>query len=99
MAEKDSMDRGSDGPRTNQAQDIHDQGIALVHVVDAYPTQLRLSDLGRELTDGSGDFAERDRIERAARDLVAVGLLFRCDGLLLPTRAALRFNEIVREGV
>jgi hypothetical protein len=93
------MDRGSGGLRSNAAQDRHDQGIALVHVVDAYPTSLRLSDLVRELTADSEDFAERNRIERAVRDLVAVGLLFRCEGLVLPTRAALCFNEIVREGV
>jgi hypothetical protein len=35
----------------------------------------------------------------AVRDLVGVGLLFRSDGLVLPTRAALRFNEILGEGV
>jgi hypothetical protein len=39
-----------------------------------------------------------DAIERAVRDLVGVGLLFRSEGLVLPTRAALRFNEILGEG-
>jgi hypothetical protein len=80
---------------TTAAQDRHDQGIVLVHVVHHYPANFRLSDLVRELTDDSGDFAERDRIERAVVDLVAVGLLFRCDGLVLPTRAALRFHEVL----
>ena len=91
------IDAGDPDVQSNAAQDRHDQGIVLVHVVDAYPTQLRLSDLVRELTDDSEDFAERDRIERAVRDLVAVGLLFRCDGLVLPTRAALRFNEVLQD--
>ena len=45
------------------------------------------------------DFAQRDAIERAVRDLVGVGLLFRSDGLILPTRAGLRFNEILGEGL
>jgi hypothetical protein len=80
---------------TNAAQDRYDQGIVLVHVVHQYPTQFRVSDLVRELTDGSKDFEERDRIERAVRDLVAVGLLFRSDALALPTRAALRFYEVL----
>jgi hypothetical protein len=31
--------------------------------------------------------------------LIGFGLLFRCQGLVLPTRAALRFNEILGEGV
>jgi hypothetical protein len=47
---------------------------------------------------GAADFAQRDAIERAVRDLVGVGLLFRSDRLVLPTRAALRFNEILGEG-
>jgi hypothetical protein len=47
----------------------------------------------------AADFAQRDAIERAVRDLTGVGLLFRSDGLVLPTRAALRFNEILGEGM
>jgi hypothetical protein len=85
------------GTESNAAQDRHDQGIVLVHVVHHYPTNFRLSDLVRELIAESGDFGERDRIERAMRDLVAVGLLFRCNGLVLPTRAALRAYEVLQD--
>jgi len=95
MADQDSMDSGSSSARSNAAQDLHDQGVVLIHVLSIYPTQLRLSELIRELTDGSGDFAEQDRIERAVRDLSGAGLLFRCEGVVLPTRAALRFNQIL----
>jgi hypothetical protein len=91
------MDRGSSSARSNAAQDFRDQGVVLIHVLTIYPTQLRLSDLVRELTDDPADFAQRDGIERAVRDLAAVGLLFRCEGLVLPTRAALRFNCILDE--
>ena len=56
-------------------------------------------DLVREITAGSADFAEGDRIERAVCELVGVGLFFRSDELVLPTRAALRFDELLREGV
>jgi hypothetical protein len=55
---------------------------------------MRLLELIRELTGGTGEFSEGDRIERAVRELIGVGLLFRCEGLVLPTRAALRFNQI-----
>lgn len=89
------IDAGEPSTRSNAAQDLHDQGVVLIHVLSMYPTHLRLSDLIRELTDGSGDFAERDRIERAVRELSGAGLLFRCEGLVLPTRAALRFNQIL----
>lgn len=78
------------------AQDRHDQGIVLVHVVHHYPTNFRVSDLVRELTDGS-DFAKRDRIERAISDLIKVGLLFRCEALVLPTRAALRAYAVLED--
>lgn len=49
---------GQDG-RSNADQDRQDQRVVLAHVVDAHPAQLRLSDLIRELTDDSDDFAQR----------------------------------------
>jgi hypothetical protein len=88
-----------DDRASTAAQDLHDQGVVLIHVLTIYPAQLRLLELVQEITAGSADFAEGDRVERAVRDLVGVGLLFRGDGLVLPTRAALRFNEILGEGV
>jgi|ERR1043166_1400014 hypothetical protein len=97
MADEDSMDRGASSPRSNAAQDLHDQGVVLIHVLTIYPTHMRLLELIRELTDDSGDFSEGDRIERAVRELIGVGLLFRCEGLVLPTRAALRFNQILTD--
>jgi hypothetical protein len=89
------IDADQPGVRSNAAQELHDQGVVLIHVLSIYPTHLRLLELVRELTDGSGSFEEGDRIERAVRDLIGVGLLFRCEGLVLPTRAALRFNQIL----
>jgi hypothetical protein len=86
---------GEASVRSNAAQELHDQGVVLIHVLSIYPTHLRLLELVRELTDGSGNFEEGDRIERAVRDLIGVGLLFRCEGVVLPTRAALRFNQIL----
>jgi len=93
---EDRPDSGNSS--TNAGQDIQDQGVVLTQVLAIHPTQLRLLELVREITAGSSDFAEADRIERAVRDLIGVGLLFRCDGAVLPTRAALRFNEILGEG-
>ncbi len=88
-----------DGRASTAAQDLHDQGVVLIQVLTLWPTHLRLSELVREISTGAADFAQRDAIERAVRDLTAVGLLFRSDGLVLPTRAALRFNEILGEGM
>lgn len=72
---------------------------ALVQVLTLHPTQLRLSELVLEIVAGTPDFAQKDAIERAVRDLVAAGLLFRNGELVLPTRAALRFDEIFGEGM
>lgn len=64
------------------------------HVVEVHPTTLRLSDLIRELGDPE-DFSRRDAIERAVRDLVAGGALFRCEGVVLPTRQALYLWDVL----
>lgn len=76
------------------AEDLQDEAAVLGHVVDNHPTTLRLSDLIRELGDPE-DFAKRDRIERAVRELVRTGLLFKCEGAVLPTRPALRAYEVL----
>jgi hypothetical protein len=74
-------------------EDRQTERAVLSHVIDAHPNTLRLSDLIRELGDDE-DFAKRDGIERAVRDLVKGGLLFRCEGAVLPTRAALYLAEL-----
>lgn len=99
MASTDSMDCGPDRTQSNDLKDLHDQGVVLIHVLTLHPAHVRLAELVREVTAGSADFADTDRFHRAARDLVSVDLLFVSDELLLPTRAALRFNEIVTAGV
>ena len=81
---------------SNAAEDRKDERAALSHVVESYPDTLRLSDLLRELGDPD-DPTERDRIERAVRELVKAGLLFRCEGAVLPTRTALRAYELLIE--
>ncbi len=77
------------------AHDLHDQGVVLIHVPTIYPAHLRMLEVVRELTGDLDSFAKGGQIERAMRDLIGVGLFFRCEGLVLPTRAALRFNQIL----
>jgi hypothetical protein len=85
-------------PSPNHKQDIRDQGIVLMHVLALHPTNLIVPDLVRELTDGSTEFAEGDNAERAIRDLTGVGLLHCLGGMVVPTRAALRFVQILNGG-
>lgn len=78
----------------NAAEDRRDEGVVLRHVVYAHPATLRLSDVLRELS-GSDSFGDRDRIERAVRELVKGGLLFKCEGAVLPTRQALYLWDVL----
>ena len=71
-----------------EAEDRRDEGAVLRHVVETHPATLRLSGLIHELSDDES-FGGRDRIERAVRELVKGGLLFRCEGVILPTRQSL----------
>lgn len=78
------------------AEDLREERAIFVHVVESFPETLRLSDLIRELGEPE-DFGRRDGIERAVRELVRGGLLFRCEGVVLPTRTALRAYELLGE--
>ena len=60
-----------------------------------HPTQVTLEELIREVAADPDAFAERDAIERAVRDLARAGLLHRSGELVLPSRAALRFSELL----
>jgi hypothetical protein len=81
---------------TNAAEDLKDERAVFAHLVETFPQTLRLSDLIREMG-GAEDFSKRDSTERAVRELVRGGLLFRCSGAVLPTRAALRAYELLVE--
>jgi predicted DCC family thiol-disulfide oxidoreductase YuxK len=81
---------------TNAAEDMREESAVLVHLIETFPQTLRLSDVVREMGGGE-DFSKRDAIERAVRELMRGGLLFRCSGAVLPTRAALRAYELFAE--
>ena len=79
---------------SNAVEDDNHQRTILVHVIESLPTALRLMDLIREVGDPD-DFAKRDAVERAVRDLVKGGLLFRCEDAVLPTRQAVLAYELL----
>jgi len=88
--------RDSDSWTGTAKQDIQDQGVVLLQVLALHPAQLTIAELVREITAGAAEFEEDDRFERAARDLVAAGLLRFGAGTVLPTRAALHFDRLSR---
>jgi DNA-binding HxlR family transcriptional regulator len=81
--------------RTTLVEDEDFESVVLQRLLDLHPTQLTVSELSRELGGDRGGFAERDALERAIRDLAAAGLLHRSEEFVAPTRAALRFSELL----
>jgi hypothetical protein len=81
--------------KTTWAEDEDVESAVLRQLLDLHPTRLTLAELTREFGVGCGDFAGRDAVERAVRDLAAAGLLNRGEEFVAPTRAALRFDELL----
>jgi hypothetical protein len=71
------------------------EATVLCQVLLLHPTQITLEELVRDVAANPEEFAERDAIERAARDLSRAGLLHRSGEFVLPSRAALRFSELL----
>ena len=99
MAKQNPTGDGADAGTATAALDLRDQGVILVHVLTLHPASLRLAELVAEVTGGSADFEAGDRFERGVTDLIGVGLLFEAGERISPTRAAVRFNEVVATGL
>lgn len=87
----DKVIGAEDQRATTLDDDDRAQASVLREVLWMYPEPITLAELTREMTVASDRFGDRDRIERAVRDLIATGLLYkRDDDLVIPTRAAVR---------
>jgi hypothetical protein len=85
---------GDDDIESTAREDALIESAVLSLVLAHHPTQLTLVELLRQIVDDPGSFAERDAVERAVRDLAGAGLLHRNGEIVLPTLAALRFDEL-----
>ena len=81
--------------KTTWVEDEEVESAVLRQLLDLHPTRLTLEELTREFSTRPNDFAAHDAVERAVRDLAAAGLLHRGEEFVAPTRAALRFNELL----
>jgi predicted transcriptional regulator len=81
--------------RTNRGEDEAIESAVLHQLLDLHPARLTLEELKRELGTDREGYADRDALERAVRDLAAVGLLHRETEFVEPTRAAVRFSELL----
>jgi hypothetical protein len=70
-----------------EEDDLYEQAV-LRHILYWQPTILRMGDLAREVRPVPSDSASRDAVERAVRELVKVGLLYRQGECVLPTPMA-----------
>jgi hypothetical protein len=85
----------SDEIQSTVREDMATETAILAHLLALHPCRVTFEELLGEIAEDPADFAQRDGVERAVRDLVAAGLVHRGDGFVLPSRAALRFEELL----
>jgi len=99
MATSNPTDSGLGRFQLNREEDARQEAAVLHRVLESHPDAFTKDELIREMTQGSGstEFSEVDANERAVRDLAAAGLLhpLGAEEFVRPTRAALRFFELV----
>jgi hypothetical protein len=81
--------------RTPADEDAAIEAAVLRQLLTLHPVQVTVEELLRELGVEPEDYPRRDAVERAVRDLSAAGLLHRLDDFAIPSRAALRFDELM----
>jgi hypothetical protein len=81
--------------RSPADEDAATESAVLQHVLALHPALASPEELLRVLGGERSDFAQRDAIERAVRDLVGAGLLHNDGRLVAPTLAALRFDRLL----
>jgi hypothetical protein len=82
-----------DGTPPLTEEDKTGQAVLTV-LLHAHPAQRSIDEVVRELTDDPDEFAARDAIHNAVRNLVCAGLLHRNGQFVFATRAAVRFDEL-----
>jgi hypothetical protein len=81
--------------RSPGADDATIEAAVLRQLLTLHPVQLTLEETVREIAGAADDFALRDAVERAVRELAVAGLVHRSGDVVLPSRAALRFHELL----
>jgi len=81
--------------RTPNTDDATTEAAVLRQLLALHPVQLTREELVREVAGDSDEFAATDAVERAIRELSATGLVHGSGDVVLPSRAALRFDELL----
>jgi len=85
-----------DDTRITANEDTRTEAAVLRWLVALHPAPITFEELLRAVCEEPDDFAQRDAVERAVRDLTTAGLLHRSGALVVPSRAALRFDQLER---
>jgi hypothetical protein len=94
MADENPTDRNSEAIPQAQQDEIIER-VVLTQVLVLHPAQLTILELALRMDRACEDVAQKDAVERAVRELSRDGLLF-CDcRRISPSRAALRFEELL----
>ena len=88
---------GRDHIRTTREEDRGFEAAVLQQILAIHPSPVTLAELVDEIAGKGCNFAQRDAVERAVHALAGCGLLHRNEALVLPSRAALRFDELLGE--
>lgn len=95
MADDNPMDRDTADAISPEKQDEMTERAVLTQILFLHPDRLTILDLSLQIEGDSESFAKKDAVERAVRELSRDGLLA-CDcRRIWPTRAALRFEELL----
>ncbi len=84
-----------DESRATDREDAAVEATVLRQLLLVHPAQVTVGELVRDLADDPESFSERDAVELAVRDLARCGLLHRNGEFAIPSRAALRFDELL----
>lgn len=84
-----------DETRSPSAQDTTIEAAVLRQLLALHPVQLTVGELALEIGGQTADFAQTDAVERAVRELAAAGLVHRVGDVVIPSRAALRLDELL----
>jgi hypothetical protein len=89
------MRQGSPDLASRARQDAIIEQAVLTQVLVLHPAQFTILELATKMEADCEDFAKKDAVERAVRELTRDGLLH-CDcRRIWPTRAALRFDALL----
>jgi hypothetical protein len=95
--ERSCPDSVAGRPSAAQRDATAERGV-LACVLGDYPDPYTEEELVREVALDPDDFGQCDAVKRAVESLAAVGLLHCGDSLVVPSRAALRFERLEEGG-